>query len=411
MKTMLMISWRNIWRSKRRSLVVIASVAIGIIGMLIMMSFMNSMTIQMIDNTINTSMGHIAIHDKGFQDSMKLKYNFSPDMKIRKIVKQQKGAFRIVERIKMEGMVSSSETSRRVMIMGVNPKQERNVSKIYDYTLKKNGSKFLTDSNSDSILISKSLAKKLQLDIGERIKVMIQDKNNKIQQVAFFIGGVFKTPMESFDKFVVFVGLQKMQQLTGIGNNISEINIILKDKENVDAAKASLISKINRKDLEILSWKDMAPQLVSAVKLFDSSMYIFFAIVFITVVFSIANTMVMAIMERFHEIGVMKSIGTKPSQIFSMILFEAVNLSFIGLLTGLIVSFIVMFYWSFGGLDLSLFSDGMRALGSGSILHPFLRIKDVVAAVGIVVFTAFIAALYPAIKAARIKPLEALHYV
>ena len=410
MKTLLLISWRNVWRNKRRSFVVIASVAIGIIGMLFTMAFMNSMTMQKIDNMINISLGHIAIHKKDFQDTMKLKYNFKPTSEIRNIVKEISQGAHVTEKIKVQGFASSSETPRGVMIVGIDPKVENKASKIYDYTIKKNGSQFLSDSNGDMILISKSIAKKMEIGIGDRLPITFQDSKNKIQKIAFFVTGLYQTPMEDFDKFVVFVGLKKLQKLTGLKNNISEINIILKDKQNVETAQKKLLAKIKRKDLEILSWKNMAPQLVKAVKTFDSMMAIFFVILFAVIVISVLNTMIMAIMERFHEIGVMKSIGTQPKQIFIMVLFEAFNLSMIGLALGATITSLVLFYWSFGGVDLAMFAEGLRDVGSGSILHPYLRSKDILLAIAVVIGTAFIAALYPAVKAARIKPLEALHY-
>ena len=174
---------------------------------------------------------------------------------------------------------------------------------------------------------------------------------------------------------------------------------------------SDLIEKLDGKTLEVLSWKDMAPGLVSAVKLFDSMMYIFFAIIFITVVFSVANTLIMAIMERFHEIGVMKSIGTRPSWIFSMVMIEAVSLSFVGLAAGVALGSAVTLILSITGIDFSFYMESMRTWGTGSVIYPTIKAMDVIMAMVIVLVTSIIAALYPALKAARIKPLDALHFI
>ncbi len=411
MFTYMMISWRNIWRNKRRSLVVISSISLGIFAMIFSMAFMNGMNIQAVENTISTSLGHIAVHKKGFQENMKLELNFRADADILKIIEEEPHVAGVAPHVKIQGMVSSSETSRGVLIVGIDPIREKSVSRIEYYTLKEEGSDFLASPDDNSILISKSMADKLDLLVGDRLKVMIQDSDNNITGVGMKVRGLFETPVSSFDKNVVFVGIKKLQEITGIEENISELTIILDSKYRVDKTKKKLISSINNKNLEVLSWKDMAPNLVSAIKLFDNMMYIFFAIIFITVIFSVANTLVMAIMERFHEIGVMKSIGTRPRLIFFMVLFEAVNLGIVGLLGGMIAAIIVVLILSVTGIDLSFYMESMRLWGTGSVIYPVMKMLDVVVATVIVFFTVIVAAFYPGIKAARIKPLEALHYL
>jgi len=411
MKTYFMISWRNVWRQKRRSLVVIVSIVIGIIGMVLSMGFLNGMTRQMVDNMISTSLGHVAIHRKGFHDYMKLEYNFTPSRSIEEAVKQVPGLRGYAPRVKMQCMVRSSESSRGVMIVGIDPEREKTASKLYDYTLKDVESSFLSDTGADSILISKELGNKLDLVIGDRLVVMLQDINNKIVGVGLQVAGFYETPIISFDRFVVFTGIGKLQEITGIGKNISETTILLDDKNRSTAVKEGLISKINDSSLEVMSWQDRARDLVNAVALFDSMMFIFFAIVFVTVIFSIANTLVMAIMERFHEIGVMKSIGTRPSRIFLMIMLEAVNLGAVGLVSGVGISLLLIFVLSITGIDLSFYMDSMKSFGTGSVLYPWIRPYDVGVTVVIVMLTTLVAALYPAVKAARIKPLDALNFI
>jgi ABC-type lipoprotein release transport system permease subunit len=411
MLTYMMISWRNIWRNKRRSLVVISSIALGIFAMIFSMAFMNGMNVQAVENTISTSLGHIAVHKEGFQDNMKLELNFRADDVMLKKIEENPHVTGVAPHVKIQGMVRSSEAARGVLIVGIEPEKEKKISRIEYYTIKEEGSRFLSSPNDDSILISKSMAEKLDLLVGDRLVVMIQDSENRITGVGLKIEGLFETPVSSFDKNVVFMGIDKLQEVTGIGENISELTVILDNKKRVDRIKQEFISSINNNNLEILSWKDMAPNLVSAIKLFDNMMYIFFSIIFITVIFSVANTLIMAIMERFHEIGVMKSIGTRPRLIFFMVIFEAVNLGIVGLLGGMVAAIIVVLILSVTGIDLSFYMESMRLWGTGSIIYPVMKTLDVVVATFIVFFTVIVAALYPGIKAARIKPLEALHYV
>lgn len=411
MLTLLQIAWRNLWRNKRRSLIVAFSIGFGILAMILSIGFMNGFNNQMVENTINTSLGHIAIHQNGWQKNPKLEKNFHIDQKMISAVKQLPNIAAYAPRVKVQGIVRSSAAARGVMINGIDPLLESKVSRLQDYTSKEKGSAYFAIGDEEAVLISQTLATKLDLRIGEKLVVMVQDKNMEIVGVGLTIKGIYQTPIDTFDKFMIFVPIGYLQKITGIGNNVTELNILLNDKKTVDLAQTFLKGKITNSSLEILSWKDMAPNLVSAIKLFDSMVYIFFAIVFITVIFSVANTMIMAIMERFHELGVMKSIGTKPSWIFWLIIFEAVNLGFVGLFIGTFSGLGIVKFMSWYGIDFSVFSESMRVWGTGSIIYPSIRFKDLFVAMLIVLVTTVLAAIYPAIKATRIKPLEALNHI
>ncbi len=399
------------WRQKRRSLVVISSMAIGIFAMIASMGLMNGFNRQLVENTISTSLGHIAIHEKGFQDNMKLEYKFKPDSEMREALEENESIRAYTPRVKVMAMVRSAETSRGVMVIGIDPEKERHVSKIYEYMSDEKPSSYFENADEDSIIISKTMADKLNLLIGDTLVLMIQDEENEIVGVGLTIRGLYESPMGSYDKFVVYVGIDKVREILGIEGTVSEICIILKDKDMVDSQTAAIAGAIGNQNLEVLSWKEMAPNLVSSVELFDQMMYLFFMIVFMTVIFSVANTLIMAIMERFHEIGVMKCIGTRPSRIFFMVVFEAINLGLVGLLGGVAAGVLVVGILNITGIDFSFYMESVRNMGTGSVIYPIILASDIVKAASIVFITTILAALYPAAKAARIKPLEALHYV
>lgn len=407
----LKLSWRNVWRNKRRSLIVISSIAIGVFFMLISMALVNGMNYQMIDNTISTSLGHVAIHKKGFDDNMKISYSFNADSGIYEGLNNTPGIAGWAPRVKVQGIVRSSEASQGVMITGIEPGKEKGVSDIFNYMLNIDGSEFLDNPAAGDVLISEQLAKKLDVVTGDRIVIMFQDSRDEIAGEALTVRGMFRSPVDSFDKYVIFTGIKKLQKAAGMNDRISEISIRTGTRDESTVVKSGISPFIKDPEVQALTWQEMAPSMMSAIRLYDAMMFIFFGIIFITVIFSVANTMIMAVMERFHEIGVMKCIGTRPLNIFIMIIFEAVNLGLAGMAAGLLAGTVFNVVLGATGIDLSLFSESMRIWGTGSVIYPLIMFKDIAAAAVIVFLTAFLAAIYPAYKAAKIKPLEALNYI
>lgn len=411
MKIFFQICWRNLWRHKRRSIIVISSVAVGVFAMISAMGLLNGIMTQMVDNTINTALGHISIQARGFQNSLRSEHSFVPaealNASIERMGGPQKG---FAPRIKLKGMARSSASSRPIIITGIVPAKERSVSHLAEYIVPATGT-FLERSDEEAVLVSKNLADAMELSPGDKIIIMIQNTGGELVSFGLPIKALFITPVENFDRHTVFVGMEKLQTLAGFGNKISEISITLKDRDASTAVKESLRASVQKAGLDILTWQEMAPNLVRSIAIVDTMMYVSFFIIFITVIFSIANTLVMAIMERFREIGVMKSIGTSPRMIFLMVVFESLLLGITGLVFGVAAGYAVMAILSVGGIDLSIYSQTLRAMGSGSTIYPSVRAFDVFMATTIVLFTTICAAIVPARKASQIEPVKALSYI
>lgn len=405
------LGWRNVWRNRRRSLVVISSTGTGIFAMIISMAIMNGMNYQMVDNTISTSLGHVSVHKRGFLNNTNASYSFIPGEDLRNGISSISGVAGWAERVKLQGMIRSSEGSQGVLITGIDPEREKTVSEIINYTIKSGGSGFLKDRVSGDILVSVNLAEKLDVVPGDRIVIMFQDRMDQIVGESFIVRGTYRSPIESFDRYVVFTGITKLQRIAQMDGVISEISVRSATRDMAREVKEGVQNLIKDPDVVAMSWQEMAPSIMSAIRLFDSMMYVFFAIIFTTVVFSIANTMIMSVMERFHEIGVMKCIGTRPVNVFVMIVAEAVFLGFSGMTAGLASGILLSLVLGVTGIDLSMFSESMRIWGTGSVIYPLVMLKDIAASIVIVFFTAVVSAIYPALKAARIKPLEALNMI
>lgn len=392
---------------------IITSVAVGVFAMLLSMGILNGIMTQMVDNTINTSLGHVSIRRAGPMESIKLKHSFTPEPNLYDVLEKNRETIKgWAPRLKTKGMVRSSTSSQAVQVVGIDTVKEQKVSYLREYTRDAEGSRFLEENSSNAVLISGDMAGKLDLIPGDRMVLMMQDTGDELVATALIVQGIFQTPVDAFDRYNIFVGIDHLRSLTAsTENTISEISITLPDRDDATRARDTLRSALPGTTTGIYAWTDMAPRLVQSITIVDTMMYVSFGIIFITIIFSIANTLIMAIMERFYEIGVLKSIGTSPRLIFSMILFESITLCLLGLAAGTVAGIIINGSLGFIGIDLGVYSKTLRAMGSGSTIIPSLRIFDILISSMIVLLTAFFAALIPARKAARIDPVEALTHL
>jgi ABC-type lipoprotein release transport system permease subunit len=414
------MSWRNVWRHRKRSAVVIVSIVVGLFAMISTIGIYNGINEQMLENQIASNIGHLSYQRKEYSGNYRAEMLFAEPVQLLAALGADKRVRSFAPRIRIEGMASGSGGARNVIITGIDPSRERALSSIADYTvtgeraLRDNraaGGEYLDDPLAKEVLISTDTAVKLDLMIGERMVLSFVDARGEIIREAFIVKGLFKSPIADYDRLFVFVPIRVMQNLLGAPGLVSEVTAALYQRDDAAPLRAALVSKRDDPQIPLFTWRELAPALVSAIATFNSMMYISFAIVFVTVIFTITNTLIMSVMERFHEIGVMKSIGTPPSAIFVTIIAESFFLGLLGLICGTAVGVIFLAVVGRGGIDFAWFSSAMELWGSGSIIYPILTINDFLAATGIVLQTSLVAALYPAVKAARIKPLDALQYL
>ena len=400
------LAWRNLWRNKRRSLIILLSVIVGIMAVNVLDGLMNGMINQMLFNQVNTNVSHVQIHKKGFKDN-KLVQNFIPDYhKVEEAVKQDSLVKAYSKRVVAFGLVSSASNSTGAYINGIIPDDEAKVSIIKSSISQ--GS-YLSGA-AHEILISEKLSEKLGVGTGDKIVIMSNTSEGNVGSDLFRITGLFKTFSSEFDKTNVYIPLQNAQHLLDIGDNIYEFAIVANNYLDAPAI-ASSISKSIGNEYEVLSYKDILPFLVLQLDMYKEMSYIITLIVSLALIFGIINTMLMAVFERIREFGVLMSIGMKNGKIFTMILTEALILGIIGTIAGTAFGLIIQLPLLHTGINLSLFAQSLNSFGVGAIIYPIISFENTLVTFITIPIVTVIGAIYPAIKAIKLQPVYALHYV
>lgn len=397
------IAWRNILRNKRRSVILILSIMVGVIALVLTDAFSIGMMQQMLTNQIGTDAGYIQIHLKGYHDDPTLKHSIEDTSPVRTALSRDSVTARFSERLRAFGLISSAYNSSGVSIVGIIPREEERITTVHNYIVK---GAYLTD-NPDGIIISTATAEKLKAGIGDKVVIMASRIGGSVGSEACRVIGLFETFDSGFDQTHVYIPLRTAQQMLDAGGRVSEFVVNPFDPKQADSIARQLRSKLPS-GFEVLTYKQMLPLLVMQIQLYDQTIYIFYAIIAFALIFGIINTMLMAVIERTHEFGVDMAIGMSNRRIVTMILTEAFYLGAVGTIVGLAISLAINIPLSHSGWNLAAFSESLKSIGLGTVIYPVVTPSTVLNAALIIPLAAVVGAIYPAMRAIKLLPVEAI---
>jgi len=406
------IAWKNVWRNKLRSSIVIASMVIGLIGGIFYLAFAKGMAQQQVNSAIHTEISNIQLHNPEFLINNEISFTINnADEKIKRI-KTINGVKEAVYRITSAAMASSAITGTGIFVNGIDYKEEAKVTNIS--TLLVNGTYFDV-KYKNPIVVGEKLAEKLKVKIGSKIVITIQNINGEIAYSAFRIAGIYKTHNSNFDEMNVFVTQQDLANIIGTSpNSATEIAVLLNHNQLTRSVskeiKKAFSKEISQKILVVRTWEEISPVLKMLNEMTIQYSMIFVIIILVALSFGIINTMLMAIMERVREIGMLMAIGMNKTKVFFMITLETVFLSITGGILGLSISWILVEIMGITGIDLSSIADGLNSMGYSSYVYPELDLIYYGLIGLLVVVTAIFASIMPARKALKFNPAQAVRH-
>ena len=402
------LAWRNIWRSPTRSLVVIMAVALGIWAALSLSGFATGMMKSYVNNAIQNIVAHVQIHHPEFLEEYKVQYDIPDPDQVAAVLMENPDVKAVSVRSLASGMVASSKGTRGARIKGVDPEAESQVSVLAEKIVEGD---YLSEKGRNPVLVSTELAEKLDVKLRSKVVLTFQDKNNEITSAAFRIVGLFDTGNAPFDQGHVFVRQADLNRLilpiNGEGAELAhEVAIILNDVARVDEITSDIQSALP--GLDVQTYRQISPDLELYESQLQSISFIYLVVITLALVFGIINTMLMAVLERVKELGMLMAIGMNKFKVFVLILLEAVLLGLVASPIGLLLGYLTISYVGEHGINMSAYADSLKNYGMSQIIYFDIDPGVYWQATLMVFMTAVIAAIYPAFKAIRLKPVEAL---
>jgi ABC-type lipoprotein release transport system permease subunit len=399
------MAWRNIGRSPRRTGIVVTAVSVGLAGVLLAMAVNYGMVFQMVETAIATELGHLQIHGGGFDRKPGIEIRIENGERLAgDALSGLPGLEAWAPRIRSQGLVFSPRANVGVQVVGIDPVREARVSVLADSIV--SGS--YLDGQHRKLLLGEKLANRLHVGVGDKLVLSVQDVHGEMTGEAFRVGGLFRTASRELDRGSVFLRIEEGKRLFGLGEAISELVVIAEQREGVADLKRAIEPRLPG-DLEVRTWGEIQPLLVYFVDLFDQMGWYVYGAVFVAMAFGIANVLLMSVYERIREIGILMAIGMGPRRLVAGIVIESALLTLLGVGIGLAVGTLSVWLLR-DGIDLSRWAEGLTAYGVGTKIVPVIRSKDLVVPTLVAVITAVIASLWPALRAVRIRPADAVRH-
>ncbi len=405
----LRLAWRNVWRHRRRTIIIVLAMGLGLAFMMFYDGLMQGFNQAIYGNAIRVLGGNIQIHAAGYREKVDSNplLPLADTAAVIQAAKSDPNVIAATPRIATGGLMSNHEGAFPISIWGVDPEAEAPVSLVAQHIA---AGRYLTSDDRDAVLIGKGLSEAMQVKVGDRITMTGSDIHKQNRQRGMTVVGIYDIGLPTNEKRLVYVSLPEAQELYGLPGQTTEVDITLKKVGQEAAVVAALAPKLPGYEVE--SWDKNYPELTTAMGNKNAVMTIFGVIIIVIAAIGILNLLLMAVYERTREIGLLGAIGLKPRQIAFLFLLEGAMIGVVGAAVG--IAFGLAINGSLGtvGMEFSGYQNMTEymALISGKV-YPTLALNEAWARAAMVIVISTLAAVFPAWEAAQREPAQALHSV
>ncbi len=406
------MAWRNIWRNPRRTLLTISAIAFASLLLVFMLSFQFGSYGTMINSSVKIHAGHLQIQAEGYEEKRRMRLVVDKPDKVAHILDSIEQVEAYTFRTNAFSLASSAHRTYGVIVVGVDPAREADVSTIK--SLIRKGS-YLSEKDTNHAIVGKLLAKNLKVGPGEELTVLGQGRDGSIAATVLTVKGIYSSGIDEFDRSSIYIPIKHFQEVYSMDQSVHKVVVIGKSLKVIPAIKETVSSNINKNNtrylLAVLDWKELMPGLLQGIQMDLVSGLIFYLILILIVAFSILNTFLMAIFERTREFGVLMAIGTTPGRLTRLLLIESLAMTLIGIISGIILGCVITLFFQSHGIEITGASDILSQYGISGRIYPRLSLLSAITGPAAVLFITFIAAMYPAMKVRKLRPVEAMTYV
>lgn len=403
---LLIITWRNVWRNRRRTLITAAFVFFAIILAVIMRSATDGAYESMINNAVSFSSGYIQLHQKGYWEERSIENAMKVDEHFFNAIKKHKGVTYVAPRIESFALASIKNKSKGVAFIGIQPDIEKDASGIHK---KLRSGNYFKNNNDNGIILGEGMAKYFDVAVGDSLILISQGYHASSAAAIFPVRGIVSLGAPQLNDNMAYITLAQARQFLSADSLCTSVSVYLNDVDALEEVATDLRAGFISAPLEIMTWKEMMPELERFIVADRSGHFIVIGILYLVISFGLFGTVLMITYERRHEFGILVSIGMKKRLLMLMVLMEVIFVTLIGAIMGMLFSFLLILYFSFYPIAFTgQLKDVYEDFGMDAILSMSMN-PSIFYTQGLIVFLLGLAAsIYPAVKILRLNPLEAM---
>ncbi len=402
--------WRNVWRNPRRTWLTVAATVFAVFLVVVFVAMADGMHGKMIEDAVRLSSGHVQVARDGWLENRTLEYSLRLSPELDAELRATPGVLGIAPRVSNAGLLSHGEATQGVLLLGVDPPREASVSSLSSRLWR---GAFLPASVKRPLVLGAQLAENLKVGIGDQVLLYSIAYTLENAYELFEVSGTLRLPDRDLERGLALIRLDDAQHFFALGDRISEVALLAAHASEVPPLTASLETRLplsGAEALEVNAWNEVMPELEQFIIIDDAGMYVLLLILVIVVGFGILNTILMSVLERQRELGVLLALGLRPAAIFRMVYAESLLLAAIGFAIGLLLALPVVAWFTAHPIPLS--GAEMEAMAELVGMEPVVTFElreSTLPGVALTIFgVAALAALYPALKASRARPVDAL---
>ncbi|MEA1937625.1 MAG: FtsX-like permease family protein [Pseudomonadota bacterium] len=395
---------RNLRRNIRRTVLTLSAIAFSCILLVFMLSFQLGMYDQMIETALSVHTGHIQIQANGYDDNHDMnKFVTDPDT-VMAVINDLDGINAMAKRSNGFGLLSSRDRTYGGLVIGIDPLKEANITSIHSAMIE---GEYLEPDDFGQALIGVTLAENLKIGIGDDLVVLGQGREGAMAAMIYTVKGLFRTNLEEFDRSTIRITRSDFDETFNMHGAVHEI-VIRADSLKRVPVLVTQIRQYLTGSLVALDWDALLPGLVQGIEIDLYGGIIMYVILVIVVAFSILNTFLMAVFERKREFGVLMALGARPGRICRLLLIESLIMTALGLIIGTALGILVTQYYVNVGISIPGVGEFIKEFGIPERMYPVLSIKSILIGPTMILAITMMSAIYPALKAFHIKPVDAL---
>lgn len=401
---LLKMGWKNLWRNKYRTLITIAAVFFAVILATVVNSLQKGVFDNLIKNVVGFYTGYIQVHSIGYWDEQVLENSFRKDSDAEKSILKEAGVTGIAPRLESFALAASEQFTKGCLVIGISPLDEDKVTQLKAKIIQ--GS-YLQNTDKE-VIIAEGLANRLKLQLNDTLILIGQGYHGTTAAGKFRIKGILKFGSPDLNSKTIFMPLLLAQELYSAENQLTSYVVSISNPDRLDVI-ADSIRKLLHKNYEVMTWEQMMPDVIQHINTDKASMSIIIGILYLLISLGIFGTLLMMMVERKFEIGMLIAIGMKKVKLCLLVLAECILTIFTGCLLGLLISIPIVFYLnrhpiSFGQDVAKVYEKfGFEAIFPAAFnLDVFLQQALIVLIIGLIL------SLYPVINILRTNPIKAM---